>query len=161
MNRQEYNKKICDYLLSNEEFTSKLESVDPDLTFINMLYLLIEDYPQQRFGQLVCNYMISDYRNPNPSATTLWLQEYLFPGNPDPFFEESHYTYYRLTGEVPEDIRKELDEKKGKKIYYKLDNGSTGIGVLSGVCVNPYHDEWNWKIDDKKLISTNIHIKLL
>lgn len=162
MNRQEYNRKIYDYLLNNKEFRDKLESIiGNDSAFFDPLNSLIDTYSQQRFGQIICNYIIPDYRDSLPNDLTIWLQEYLFQNNQDPFFEESHYTYYKLTGEVPEDIKKELNKKKGRKVYFKLDNGSTGIGVLTGVCVNPYHDEWNWKIDNKKLISTNIHIKLL
>ena len=158
MDRQEYNKKICDYLLSNEEFISKLESVDADLTFINTLYLLIEDHPQQRFGQLVCNYMTPDYRNATPSDVTLWLQEYLFPGNPDPFFEESKVTYYRLTGEVPEYLKKELEEKKGKKVYY-ADGDNTKVGTLESLFLDPI-GSWHWVIDGNK-VSTLKSITLL
>lgn len=165
MNRQKYNRKIYQHLAIDDGFNKIINkyypSKDSSDLFFTYLDDVIESHPDQRFGQIMCNYVIKDYRDSEINDSTTDIKEYLFPGNPDPFFEESHYTYYRLTGEIPEDIKKELDEKKGKKVYFKLDNGSTGIGVLSGVCINPWRDEWNWKIDDKKLISTNIHLKLL
>lgn len=154
MNRQEYNRKILDFLI-------KKECIWEDSGIYDKLKECIEIFPQQRFGQIVCNYICGDYRDKIISDFTKEFMNIIFPDNPDPFFEESHYTYYRLTREIPENLKKELDEKKGKRVYYKLDNGSTGTGILSGVCINPWSDEWNWKIEDKKLISTNIHLKLL
>lgn len=58
----------------------------------------IDSYPEQRFGQIMCNYICPDYRSQNISSLTTHIMESIFPGNPDPFFEESVTTLKRLTG---------------------------------------------------------------
>lgn len=52
-------------------------------------------FPQQRAGQIITNYITPDYRS-NPSVRTKEILESLFPGDPDPFFEESVETLARL-----------------------------------------------------------------
>lgn len=166
MNRQEYNKKIRDYLLNNKEFNHKLDSImkKEDVTwenseFYEFLDELIKQFPQQRFGQLFCNYIGGDYRSPNPNELTTWLQEYLFaPGNYDPFYEESKYTYYRLTREIPEVYKKTLEELKGKKVYY-ADGDNTKVGTLKSLFMDSFGD-WCWIIDENK-VSTSKSITML
>ena len=51
-------------------------------------------FPDQRAGQIITNYICYDYRE--PSELTKEILEYIFPGNPDPFFEESKVTLERL-----------------------------------------------------------------
>ena len=53
-------------------------------------------FPQQRAGQIITNYICYDYRECNCSELTKEILEYIFPGNSDPFFEESKVTLERL-----------------------------------------------------------------
>lgn len=46
---------------------------------LDVLHALVEAFPDQRFGQLICNYILPEYREK------------------DPFFEESKVTLERLT----------------------------------------------------------------
>lgn len=159
MTRQEYNYKIYECLKEDSDFEVLLldnfeeEQID---NFYKLLYECIEKYPQQRFGQIMCNYIIYDYRNLDPSELTIALIEYLFPEKYDPFFEESEETYHRLTGYIPENLKKELEEKKGKKVYYKSGE-NTKIGVLEDVV---YDFGWCWEINDD-LIPTETDIRLV
>lgn len=57
---------------------------------------LAERYPQQRAGQIITNYICADYRDEHPSEKTVEILGALFPGNPDPFFEESVETLKRI-----------------------------------------------------------------
>lgn len=52
--------------------------VDYNRELLGMLGELIELFPDQRFGQIICNYVLPEYRER------------------DPFFEESKDTYTRL-----------------------------------------------------------------
>lgn len=60
---------------------------------------LANRYPDQRAGQIICNYICGDYRDPERLNPTKVILEALFPGNPDPFFEESYITLKRLTND--------------------------------------------------------------
>ena len=40
--------------------------------------------------------MMPDYRDSNPYKETMMMRNFFFPGNPDPFFEESEVTLKRL-----------------------------------------------------------------
>ena len=89
MTRQEANKKIASVLLGHSDARIRMVG--------GLLKMLSERYPQQRAGQIICNYICSDYRDTTSSSTTQMILEELFPGNPDPFFEESIVTLKRLT----------------------------------------------------------------
>lgn len=52
-------------------------------------------FPNQRAGQIITNYICYDYRD-TPSELTKEILEYIFPEDPDPFFEESKVTLERL-----------------------------------------------------------------
>lgn len=52
--------------------------IDYNRELLGMLGELIELFPDQRFGQIICNYVLPEYRER------------------DPFFEESKDTYNRL-----------------------------------------------------------------
>lgn len=90
MSRQEYNQKILD--LIGDDIKTKFASI-----IYEYLKNLIEEYPDQRFGQLVCNYVCPDYRSGNISNDTLEFLDAFFDIRFDPFFEESSETYERLT----------------------------------------------------------------
>lgn len=57
---------------------------------------LAEAYPQQRAGQIFCNYICPDYRDEEVSGATKLILRSLFEDNPDPFYEESVVTLKRL-----------------------------------------------------------------
>lgn len=83
--RQEANFEIADILkgTSWHQLAIQLEA-------------LAKEFPQQRAGQIVCNYICPDYRDPISSVATQALMGFLFPENPDPFFEESVVTLERV-----------------------------------------------------------------
>lgn len=87
MTRQEYNRKIVSIL---KDKYPKYKTYDLILDYINAA-------PQQRFGQIICNYIYRDYRDMYPSDKTKDFMSIVFPNNPDPFFEESKETYERLS----------------------------------------------------------------
>lgn len=58
---------------------------------------LINTYPEQRFGQIFCNYICPDYRSETPTdKTKIWLMTDLFPKDMDFFYEEPWETFNRL-----------------------------------------------------------------
>ena len=88
--RQKANLKIASILLGHSDARIRLVG--------GQLKILANHYPQQRAGQIITNYICSDYRDMAPSFATQVILQELFPGNPDPFFEESVVTLKRLTG---------------------------------------------------------------
>lgn len=86
--RQEYNMEILK--LFQTKFPENDEIYD-DIEY------LINQYPDQRFGQIFCNYICPDYRHDRKSVYTNILINKWF-GNDilDPFFEESKETLVRL-----------------------------------------------------------------
>ena len=86
--RQEFNREIAS-LLTNHP--NKI------VQGIAQSFLkLTEKYPRMRAGQIICNYICGDYRDPECANSTKVILDELFPGNPDPFFEESYGTLKRL-----------------------------------------------------------------
>lgn len=83
--RQEANLKIADILKGTawHQLAIQLEA-------------LAKEFPQQRAGQIICNYICPDYRESISSVATQALMGFLFPGDPDPFFEESVVTLERV-----------------------------------------------------------------
>ena len=77
--RQQANQQIIE-IVKDDPFIKK------NLNFIKRM---IVQYPDQRFGQIICNYICPSYRAENPDAEELACMARLFPGNPDPFYEES------------------------------------------------------------------------
>lgn len=86
MTRQQANYKIFKLIKDNCVVSNYAEQI---LT-------CIQQYPQQRFGQIICNYIFPDYRDIDPSVETKAFMNAIFPNNPDPFYEESVETYNRL-----------------------------------------------------------------
>lgn len=83
--RQEANLKIADILKGTawNQLGVQLEA-------------LAKEFPQQRAGQIICNYICPDYRDQINSVETQAIMNFLFPEDPDPFFEESVVTLKRL-----------------------------------------------------------------
>ena len=52
-------------------------------------------YPEQRIGQIFCNFLCADYMESNPCEETIYLMGTLFNDNKDPFYEESDVTIRR------------------------------------------------------------------
>lgn len=88
MNRQEYNYEILNYL----RYTYPLFNV-----YYDNIEMFIKKFPQQRFGQIICNYIFPDYRETPRSSETSVFMELIFNIDIDPFFEESSETFKRLT----------------------------------------------------------------
>lgn len=81
----------------NKKILSVLKGKHPEFFVIyDTIEDLINKYPQQRFGQIICNYVCSDYRDGEVSTFTNIFLNTIFPNNPDPFFEESSETLTRL-----------------------------------------------------------------
>lgn len=85
-NRQYYNRAIVSWIRNN--YPENDEIFDDIEHYINK-------HPNQRFGQIICNYICPDYRS-NTSVYTKLLMDKWFLKNSDPFFEESKETYNRL-----------------------------------------------------------------
>lgn len=83
--RQEANLKIADILKGTawNQLGIQLEA-------------LAKEFPQQRASQIICNYICPDYRDQINSVETQAIMNFLFPEDPDPFFEESVMTLNRL-----------------------------------------------------------------
>ena len=101
-NRQNFNKQILTLLKFDEFFNSMLEYHNVVVEFFENVNEKIEAYPEQRFGQIITNYIFWDYRDKYPSHVTVGCMDYLFGDcYCDPFYEESNETYRRI-------IRKQL-----------------------------------------------------
>ena len=98
--RQEFNRLISKELKQDPKLGSIITDIaeGDEEVFYRILDDCIENLPQQRFGQIMCNYVLGDYRSPEPMKGTLEILSYIFPNNPDPFFEESYETYKRIHG---------------------------------------------------------------
>lgn len=86
--RQKFNFEIADILTNH-----------PDILVCGIardFRMMAERKPQERAGQIICNYICADYRSMEPAYPSKHILEVLFPGNPDPFFEESYETLKRL-----------------------------------------------------------------
>lgn len=86
--RQEFNLAIAD--LVKEKYPGWTGLIDKEVLS------LIDRYPDQRFGQIICNYVCPDYRHETPIFSTRKFMKDIFSINMDPFFEESSETYKRL-----------------------------------------------------------------
>lgn len=84
--RQEANYKIIDILKAKY----------PEYNY-NDIKKLVSQFENQRFGQIICNYVCPDYRDSKPSEITSNIMNKWFPIDFDPFFEESTETLNRLT----------------------------------------------------------------
>lgn len=89
MQRQQANQQITE-LIKDDSFIKK------NLDFLKQMII---QYPNQRFGQIICNYICPSYRNIEPDPEEMACMNRLFPGNPDPFYEESVETLNRLMKE--------------------------------------------------------------
>lgn len=87
MTRKEANLEIAKLL--------KHTALDIKYHIADIFKALVEQFPEQRAGQIFCNYIIPEYRT-NPDERTKQILDTLFPKNSDPFFEESIETLKRL-----------------------------------------------------------------
>ena len=99
MTRQEANLKLVNILknipkVRDIQFCDSYNNV---YLFPEIFEIFANKYPQQRAGQIICNYICPDYRNKEVSVSTKIIMEALFPDNPDPFYEESEVTLKRLS----------------------------------------------------------------
>lgn len=92
MSRQDYNKSILSWLENNND---PVLANEPKLA--PYIERMIKAYPDQRFGQLIANYICPDYRDGVPTAFTRSVLRAWFSGyEGDIFFEESKNTLERL-----------------------------------------------------------------
>lgn len=142
--RQHYNRLIRDHLVQDNRFCNIITEVAcaDEEAFFDVLDNCIKDFPDQRFGQIICNYILPDYRSTEPGKGTKALMEFMFPGLPDPFYEESSVTYKRLNGEniveSPSYINLNVLDKSFKKSagYKNLNNLEPGTTFYT---VDFYH----------------------
>lgn len=90
--RQKNNILILDFIVSKELLGPEFK----DSEVYKNISELIDQLPQWRFGQIVCNCICGDYREDEISEFTSNLMEKIFKIKYDPFFEESVDTYTRL-----------------------------------------------------------------
>lgn len=129
---------------------------------------LMQSHPQQRASQLFCNYICGDYRNKNVSEETKEIMEALFPGNPDPFYEEPDVTLKRLRKNITSEFAitehtkaddisnislsnsfiEEVSEKLGKTVYFDME-GICKIGKLIGIREQDSNARYHYIIETK------------
>jgi hypothetical protein len=86
-NRQQYNKEIFELIKDNIVISNVKDALKE----------YIDTYEQQRFGQIICNYICPDYRDSEPSIESKAIMDALFHNvKYDPFYEESFETYNRF-----------------------------------------------------------------
>lgn len=98
MKRKDFNLKIYEDLKRQNffgQFFDKKTANRVDET----LYDCINDYPEQRFGQIFTNYIYPDYRSRTEPAMNMIIDVLFYGVEMDPFFEESEDTYHRLVRE--------------------------------------------------------------
>lgn len=96
MTRQEYNFKIFEQLKSNKFFNNFMDRNMSDEVY-EVLEDCIQDYPQQRFGQIFCNYVYPSYRDRDVMELNQVVDMLFYKSTcSDPFYEESEETYNRL-----------------------------------------------------------------
>ena len=89
LRRQEFNRDVLMHLKNKygDQYKHLWQSISQ----------CIEGMPQQRFAQIICNYILPDYRSSYPSEITKDFMEQVFPNNSDPFYEESYITLKRIS----------------------------------------------------------------
>ena len=90
---------ISNQISKRQEANLELANILKDTAWNHLgiqLESLAKEFPQQRAGQIVCNYICPDYRDSINSAETQAIMNFLFPDDPDPFFEESVVTLERV-----------------------------------------------------------------
>lgn len=105
MSRKRFNSKIVKLLDKTPLKDTKINGV----LFKEAFEKLSKAYPLQRAGQIITNYICTDYRDGKVSKETKLILETLFPEAIDPFFEESKITYKRLAEKY--EPKKESDDE--------------------------------------------------
>ena len=91
--------KIRNQISKRQEANLELAEILKDTNWNQLgvqLESLAKEFPQQRAGQIICNYICPDYRDSVISVETKDIMDFLFPDDPDPFFEESVVTLKRV-----------------------------------------------------------------
>lgn len=88
MERQKYNRMILELLKKDEFFEFHMSDEKAEEVY-DVLEDAIREYPNQRFGQILCNYI--DFDNPDITSMLFYKSR-----TSDPFYEESKSTYNRL-----------------------------------------------------------------
>lgn len=92
MSRQDYNKSILSWIEDNND---PVLAAEPKLA--PYIEQMIDAYPDQRFGQIIANYICPDYRDGVPTKFTRDVLKAWFSGyEGDIFHEESKNTLERL-----------------------------------------------------------------
>lgn len=95
MTRQNYNLKIIELLKEKKFFQSFFGD-----NMASKMYETIEDciidFKDQRFGQIITNYIYPDYHHRNDYALNNMMDMLFYGCSGDPFFEESEETFNRL-----------------------------------------------------------------
>ena len=98
MNRQDYNKAILT-CLKDKKFLESFYSDYHSSQLYERLNDCIEQYPDQRFGQIFTNYIYPDYRTRNDIVMNSVMDMLFYNVKCDPFNEESESTCKRLAPE--------------------------------------------------------------
>jgi len=78
LSKKEIEQKRNTNLPLQETPPGEKRRIDYNRELLGILWELVETFPQMRFGQIICNYVLPEYREK------------------DPFYEESKDTYTRL-----------------------------------------------------------------
>ena len=98
MNRKYWNEKIYYLLKFNEDVNNLLIKYNKMEYFFDKLWKMIHKYPDQRFGQIFCNYFAPFYDKDLEGEFEVNMMNLLFNNcDMDPFYEESKETYERLS----------------------------------------------------------------
>ena len=99
--RQQCNLEIAEILegISIGNLRVSISKEGDSMNFSEFFKVLSLKYPQQRAGQIITNYICRDYLSIDPSEETKLIFDKMFPGNLDPFYEESTITLKRLQDE--------------------------------------------------------------
>ena len=97
--RKTYNEKCLNILKFNDKFNKALIRHDNLTYFFDKTKKMINNHPEQRFGQILCNYILPNYQfdldyadDKDNELMNIVFENYFN----DPFFEESIDTYNRL-----------------------------------------------------------------
>ena len=101
MSRKDWNIKIYHLLKFKKDINTWLIQNNKIEEFYGKLWKMIFKYPDQRFGQIFCNYFAPFYRDNLEGIFEEGMMKLLFWNcDMDPFFEESKETYEILNERV-------------------------------------------------------------
>ena len=95
MTRKEFNLKIFKHLSERKFFENFFDGETCDEIY-ETLADCIQDFPDQRFGQIMTNYIYPDYRQRTEHSLNQIMDVLFYGIDMDPFYEESEDTFNRL-----------------------------------------------------------------